>query len=165
MSANDFLIIFVTNNHFQPGAYTDTTKINSWFWEMSRNATTGKNYDDIGYQTDSHDMQQFISMLQGYNGSALSYEDLTPSQCIRLYSMDFVSDRRNLFLITNYTSNAASNNTLLGSGIIRGGSFATEGWTCLDKADPLPCNVNTLPSVVASGLPWLVYCYDPCLPG
>ena len=98
LAANDYLITFVTRNHFQPGAYTNTTEMDSWFGKMSHNTTTGKNYDDIGYQTDSHDMQQFISMLEGGNGSTPNYEDLTPSECIRLYSTDFVSDRRNLFI-------------------------------------------------------------------
>ena len=149
----------VSKNHFQPGAYTNTTEMDPLFREMSRNATTGKNYHDIGYQTDSHDMQQFISMLEGGNGSTPNYEDLTPSQCIRLYSTDFVSDHRNLFLITTYTPDAAYNNTFLGAWMVEGGFFATNGWTCLDmdeSDDYLRCNPNKLPSMVASGSPWLV---------
>ena len=157
LAANDFLVTFVTNNHFQPGAYTNATgEYPDTFKHILHNDTTGKSYGDLGYQTDSHDIQLFISMLEGYNDSIPSYEDLTPSQCIRLYSTDFVSDRRNLFLITNRTSNATYNNTYLNSWITDGGYFATDGWTCMDTLHEARCNANTLPSRVASGTPWLV---------
>ena len=147
----------MTKNHFELGAFSNTTEMYDMFREMSRNATTGEKYGDIGYQTDSHDMQLFISMLEGYNGSTPNYEDLTPSQCIRLYSTDIVSDRRNLFLITNHTSNTRYNNTFLDTWWhIQGGVISTASWTCLYQEVPLKCNTNKLASRVASGIPWLV---------
>ena len=155
LAANEFLIAFVTNNHFEPGSYSNTTGAPPRFRKISHNATTGKEYGDIGYQTDSHDMQLFISMLEGYNGSTPGYEDLTPSQCIRLYSKNLVSDRRNLFLITNHTSNATYNNTFLDAWwFIDGGMISAASWTCLWPPDS-KCNIDELASRVASGIPWV----------
>ena len=153
LAANEFGIAFVTKNHFEPGAYSNTTGA---LRKISHNATTGKEYGDIGYQTDSHDMQLFITMLEGYNGSTPSYEDLTPSQCIRFYSRNLVSDRRNLFLITNYTSNAMYNNTFLDIWwFIDGGMVSAASWTCLWPLND-KCNTNEIASRVASGIPWLM---------
>ena len=163
LAANDFFVTFVTKDHFEPGTYSNATV--TWgnmtimdpsLREISRNATTGKEYGDIGYQTDSHDLQLFIGMLEGYDGSTPGYEDLTPSQCIRLYSTDVMSDRRNLFLVTNHTSNVTYKNTFLGTGIIKGGVISTAHWTCLYPGIPFKCNTNKLASRVASGIPWLV---------
>ena len=132
LEANQFLVTVVTNNHFEPGAYTNTTKIKPDFLGLVRNTTTGMTYGDIGYQTNSHDIQLFISMLEGYNGSTPSYEDITPSQCIRLYTTDLVSDRRNLFMITNRTSSATNNNTLLDTWWSEDGCVISPAtWTCI----------------------------------
>ena len=163
LAANDFKATIVSNGHFEPGAYSNTTVtygnttvMHPWFHDISLNATTGKVYGDIGYQTDSHDLQLYLSMLEGHNGSTPGYEDLKPSQCIRLYSTDFLSDRRNLFLITNHTSNATYNNTFLASMSIQGGFSSTAGWTCLYSGVSFKCNTNKLASRVESGIPWLV---------
>ena len=113
LAANEFFVIMVTKNHFEPGTYTNTSTLRlSELQAASRNATTGKEYGDIGYQTDSHDIQLFGSMLEGHITGAQSYDDLTPSQCTTLYNKDFVSSHRNLFLIANYTEDSMHNNAL-----------------------------------------------------
>ena len=158
LEVNQFLVTVVTNNHFEPGAYSNTTKMKFDFLELATNTTTGKTYGDIGYQTNSHDMQLFLSMLEGYNGSTPSYEDLTPAQCIRLYSTDLVSDRRNLFMITNHTSSATHNNTLLDTWWSRDGCDITPAsWTCIYPQSFPKCNTK-LASRVADvcGIPLLV---------
>ena len=156
LAANDFFAAVVGKDHFKPGAYSNTTEV-YYFPSELRNATTGKEYGDPGYQTDSHDIEKFISMLEGYNGSAPGYEDLPPSECIRLYSTDFLSDRRNLFLITNYTSNGTYDNTFLDTWwYIHSGMLSTASWTCLYPPGFHKCNTNKLASRVASGIPWLV---------
>ncbi|PUU77994.1 hypothetical protein B9Z19DRAFT_1127485 [Tuber borchii] len=74
LAANDFLITVVSNNHFEPGTYTNTS---TWriipFQDLSLNTTTGKRYGDIGYQTNSSKIQLFSSMLEGLNASTQGY--------------------------------------------------------------------------------------------
>ena len=102
-------------------------------------------------------LRTLISMLEGYNGSTPDYEDLTPSQCMRFYNADYLSDRRNLFLITNHTSNATYNNTFLGTWSVKGGGSSTARWMCFFVRQGWPnCNKNKLVSRVSSGSPWLV---------
>ena len=156
LAANDFFVTLVTNNHFETGAYSNTTEA-FWFRWMTRNATTGKEYGDIGYQTDSHNIQQFTSMLEGYNASAPSYEELTPSQCVNLYNTDFVSNRRNLFLITNQASSATFNNTLLKVFMVQGNDTSPTNWMCSNsRLGPHGCDTGKLSSMVANGNPWLL---------
>jgi len=154
LAANGFLIAYVTKNHFEPGAYSNMT-IPNMFRPMARNDTTGKEYGDAGYETDSHVIRLFGSMLEGYNGSTQSYEDLTPAQCTNLYNTDFLPSHRNLFLITNHTTNATYNNTLLDVTVINGEAVSGAGWICSHMEGP-NCDPNKLASRVASGLPWLV---------
>ena len=130
LAANDFFVTVVASNHFDPGAYSNTTNSTQDFGYTTLNATTGREYGDIGYQTDSHDIQQFLSLLEGYNASNLSYEDLTPSQCANLYNTDFVSNHRNLFLIANHTSTATFDNTLLDLFRVSGDQFSPDPWLC-----------------------------------
>ncbi|PUU76461.1 hypothetical protein B9Z19DRAFT_990554 [Tuber borchii] len=157
LAANDFFVTFVASNHFELGAYSNTTEAPFQFRETLRNATTGKQYGDIGYQTDSHIIQQFTSILEGYNVSTTSYEGLTPSQCAKFYNTNFVSKRRNLFLITNYTSPAKFNNTFLKLTIVRGKEVSPTTWMCPDSLlQSGRCDTGKLTSMVANGLPWLV---------
>ena len=109
---------------------------------------------------DSPDFQLFTRMLEGYNASTPSYEDLRPSQCINLYYTDLLSSHRNLFLITNHTSNSNSNGTLrfslTHSTILRyvldtGTEGLRRSWMCA-----LECDSNEITSNVARGLPWLI---------
>ena len=123
--ANDFLVTVVTKDHFEPGTYSNL-RIESRlpFEYATRNATTGEEYQD------SDDIQLFKSMLEGYNASTQRYEDLTPSQCVKLYNTDFVSNHRNLFLITNNSSNTTQNNTLLDMAVVSGTDKSPEIWMC-----------------------------------
>ena len=163
LAANDFLVTLVTNNHFEPGAYSNTTEVNSWFRDYSRNATTGKEYGDIGYQTDSDEIQLFTSMLEGHNASTPSYEDLTISQCTSLYKTDFMSNHRNLFLVSNHTSDDTYNNTILDMTIVMGDEIFSNDWLCFwnqeisdrnSQHTTSRCSPSELASNVAGGLPW-----------
>ncbi|PUU81081.1 hypothetical protein B9Z19DRAFT_1168396 [Tuber borchii] len=98
-----------TNYFFATAAYSNTTE----YLLYIRNMTTEDEYTSSRYPPDSQDFQLLTSMLEEYNTSNPSYEDLTPSQCLNLYNTDFPSSYRNLFLITNHTSNSTSNDTLL----------------------------------------------------
>ena len=156
LAANDFFVTLVASNHFDPGAYSNTTEAGSWFQNMSRNATTGKEYGDIGYQTNSHDVQQFIRLLEGYNASNPSYEDLTPSQCANLYNTDFVSNRRNLFIITNHTS-TTFDNTLMNLFQVSGDTYSTALWLCPGDINPPSwCDRSWISSMAANELPWVL---------
>ena len=163
LAANDFFVTLVTNNHFEPGAYSNSTEVNFSFRENSRNATTGKEYGDVGYQTDSDEIQLFTNILEGYNASTPSYKDLTPSQCTSLYKTDLMSNHRNLFLVSNHTSDDTYNNTILGMTIVASDESSSNNWMCSWLRGNLDgnywrttskCNPNELASNVAGGLPW-----------
>ena len=158
LASNDFFVALVASNHFDPGAYSNTTNLDHYFLEASRNATTGKEYGDIGYQTDSHDIQQFTRLLEGYNASTPSYEDLTPSRCANLYNWDFVSHRRNLFIITNHTSDTTFNNTLLELlGPLGGLVYESVPWLCPNPLSNLSwCDRSTISSMATNELPWVL---------
>ena len=133
------------------------TGLGNSFLAMSRNTTTRKEYGDIGYQTDSHNIQKFISMLEGHNASTASYQSLPPSQCANLYNTDFVSSRRNLFLITNHTSTAKFNNTLLKFFNVQANDTSPTNWMCSNSMRRSHgCDTGKLSSMVANGHPWLV---------
>ena len=147
LAANDFLVVFVASNHFDPGAYSNTTRLDLYsFITMPQNGTTN-----------SHDFQQFTSMLEGHNTSTSSYEDLTPSHCANLYNRDFVSSHRNLFLITNHTSNATFDNTLLGMLRVDGSNYPQGRWMC-----PVPpggssvCDRGQVSLMAANKRPWVL---------
>jgi len=146
----------VTNNHFEPGAYTNTTKVfSSYDWQWIN--TTGNEYGGTGHPRDSHDIQLFTSMLEGYNSSTPNYENLTPSQCTNLYKTDFVSSHRNLFLITKTASDATHNNTLLDFWTVDSRSISPSQWMCQrSPGHSSKCDANEFASNVASGVPWIV---------
>ena len=158
LAANAFFVTAVTNNHFEPGAYSNASGMFDEYWSISLNNTSGKKHWEIGYQIDSHDIQLFTSMLEGYNASTQSYEDLTPAQCISLYNTPYLSTRRNLFLITDHTSNSTFNNTLLRLSLSTTGfQLMQDCWICPRSLwGPFSCNTNELASKVASGHPWPV---------
>ena len=113
---------------------------------MVENVTTG-----------SQDFQLFTRMLDGYNASTPRYEDLTPSQCLNLYNTDILSSHRNLFLITNYTSNPTSNSTLLKSSTSYGLQMMLVSWTSAASLwTPPSCDINELASKVTRVHSWLV---------
>ncbi|PUU76462.1 hypothetical protein B9Z19DRAFT_990571 [Tuber borchii] len=152
LAANDFYIFIVTNNHFEPGAYTNTSSPvfssgSSW---ATLNATMGEEYGNF---------QLFYSMLEGRNTGTGRYEDLTPSQCAKRYNADFLSTNRNLFLITSHTSNATQNDTLL--DWIDYSAVSPSRWICYDNPQGVSqngrqCNPNELVSNVTRGLPWKI---------
>ena len=137
----------MASNHFDPGAYSNTTNWAQDIEDETFNATTGK---------ESGDIQQFLTLLEGSNTSTPSYEDLTPSQCANLYNWDFVSNRRNLFIITNHTSNATINNTLLDKIEIPGLSLEGAGWMCPGPLGSGGCYRSWISSMVANKLPWVL---------
>ena len=104
----------MTKNHCEPGTYRNTTETQIRpFRDFSLNITTGKNYGDIGYQTNSSNIQLFSSILEGLNPSTQGYQDLTPLECSIVYQTYYVPNRRNVFLITKHNSNTPYDNTIL----------------------------------------------------
>ena len=157
LATNYFFVTAVTNNHFELGAYSNTTE----YLLYIRNETIGDRYADSRYPTDSPDFQLFHSMLEGYNASTPSYEDLTPSQCLNLYNTDFPSSHRNLFLITNHTSNSTANDSLLRITMDTGFHNMLTRWICPPSLwGPITCDTNELALKVARGDPWLITLLD-----
>ena len=148
LAANGFLVSVVTKDHFEPGAYSNITEaIPEW---------------DV-YGVPGSEL--FSSALEGYNERTSSYEDLSPSECTKLYNTDYMPSHRNLFLITKHGSNAAHNNTLLDMINVMNAGISPSSWMCayylVDNARTFQdygfsCNPNKLTSNVARGLPWLV---------
>jgi len=153
LAANDFLIAVVTNNHFEKSAYTNTITGPIWgFRDLSFNATTVKKYGEIGYQTDLPEIQLFSSMLEGYNTSTENYEDLTPLECTKAYNTDFVSNHRNLFLITKDSSNTMHNDTILDIIRIRSNLTLQSSWMCGGNSSW--CSTDVPAADLKRGLPW-----------
>ena len=163
LAANEFFVILVTDNHFGPGAYTDWGGgVSHRLWAF-RTLLDWKKYEEIeemvdnGYPTDSHDAQLFKSMAEEGNTNTQSYEDLTPSQCTDLYNMDFVSGRRNLFLISNISSDAMYKSTVIDTWTVDREVVLPSRWMCPKILhSPTKCNPSEVPPRVASGLPWLI---------
>ena len=154
---NAFFVTAVTNNHFEQGTHFNTTSILNRYLLGIRNYTHEDRYGGIGYPTHSPNIQLFTSMLEGYNASTPSYEDLTPSQCLNLYNTDFMSSNRNLFLITNHTPNSTSNATLLAFSLATGFKAVLNSWICPPLLwGQVSCNINELASKLERGHPWLV---------
>ena len=152
----------MAENHFGPGAYTEGP-VSQILWSRRTlpvsMVSSFREYDEIGYPTDSHDAQLFKSMLEEGNTNAQSYEDLTPSQCTDLYNMDFVSGRRNLFLISNFTSDATGiyKGTFIDAWTVHRKVVLPNRWMCPKILhDRSKCNPSEVPPRVASGLPWLI---------
>ncbi|PUU76458.1 hypothetical protein B9Z19DRAFT_1149392 [Tuber borchii] len=144
-------IVIVTKNHFEPGAYTNTSSPVFSFPEPDIPSTTTGEKDS--------DYQLFYSMLEGRNTGTGRYEDLTPSQCAKRYSTDFLSTNRNLFLITSHASNATHNDTFLDSIDFWLNDISPSRWMCGHNPEGESqsgdqCNPNELASNVTKGLPW-----------
>ena len=150
----------MTNNHFEPGAYRNTTipQIRD-FQRLSRNTTTGKEYGDIGYQTNSPKIQLFSRALEGSNPSTQRYKDLTPLECAKTYNTDFVSNRGNVFLITKHSSNTTYNNTILAMHISDPRTRLPNHWLCSHDLNPLSedwCGSDKPTTNLTSGFSWRV---------
>ncbi|PUU76455.1 hypothetical protein B9Z19DRAFT_990549 [Tuber borchii] len=149
LAANNFEIFIVTKDHFEPGAYTNTSSDVFMPFGISHAADRFK-YPDV---------QLFYSMLEGSNTGTGRYEDLEPSECAKRYNTDFLSTNRNLFLITSHTSNATDNDTLLDYVYLYPGDVSPSRWMCRDGPVGVSqsgdlCNTNELVSNVTRGLPW-----------
>ena len=157
LTTNVFFVAAVTKDHFEPRAYSNRTGTLNEYLVMIRNKTAKYSNGDIEYPTDSPDFQLFASMLEGHNASSERYEDLTPSRCLYLYNTDLLSSHRNLFLITNHTSNSTSNDTILRISSDSGFQEMQSSWICPPSLwGPFTCDTNELTSKVARGNPWLV---------
>ena len=159
MAANDYLTTAVTNNHFEPGTYKNTTIwYTSGFLRVSRNATTEKKYGDTGYKANSSIIQLFNNTLEGFNPSPRDYEDLTPLECARAYNTDFLFNRSNLFLITKHNSNTTHDNTILDMIRISSNKTTPNSWMCGDSNQHgwSRCNTSEPTANLTSGFPWWV---------
>ena len=148
----------MTNDHFEPRTYRNTSKAEiSPFQDLSLNATTKKKYGDIGYQTNSSKIQLFRSALEGLNPSTQGYKDLTPLECSKVYQTDYVPNHRNLFLITKISSNTTYDNTILAMNISDPLWVSQFSWICTPDAEQLSSKWFSAGKVTAnlkSGLPW-----------
>ena len=159
LQSNEFAVAVVTNNHFELGAYSNLTEALTDYFLMP---PTAMDKVHNRYPT----IKRFSGVLEGYNASPNSYEDLTPSECTKIYNNDFMSSHRNLFLITKDSSNTTHNNTLLDMiGFWGIGGVSPSSWMCayslagegrVYREAPAPCDSSELTSNVTSGLPWRV---------
>ena len=152
----------MTNSHFEPRAYNNRSISDiRAFQDLSLNTTTGKEYGDTGYQTNSSNIQLFSNMLEGLNASTQTYEDLTPLECTKVYNNDFLSNRRNLFLITNDSSNTTQGVTILDMVRIRSNATFPSSWVCpgkfySDRTTTRRCNTNMPAENLMRGDAWQV---------
>ncbi|PUU75535.1 hypothetical protein B9Z19DRAFT_1131133 [Tuber borchii] len=152
--ANDFLVTVVTQDYFEPGAYSNITEA------LIRNS-----YPD---SLIAHFTKEFSPVLEEYNNSTRSYENLTPAECTKLYNTNFIYNHSNLFLITNRNSNTGHNNTLLDVVRIYTEEASSSCWMCAyDQVQRGPsdtdylrpafsCRPSDLTSNVTTRLPWLI---------
>ena len=156
LAANGFVVTVVTNNYFQSGAYSSIAQALSGDFQGPDG-----NLARVG----PIDIQLFSDVLARYNTSLQRYEDLTPSECTKLYNTDFVSNHRNLFLVTKHRSNTTHNNTLLDMIHVRGEGVSPSSWMCAYNTTgygriflrrSFSCNPSELTTNVTSGLPWRV---------
>ena len=158
VAGNDFVVTVVTNDHFEPGAYSNMTEALNGYFQMPSNSLAGAGYKYPNFPL-------FSGVLEGYDSNTSNYQDLTPSECTKIYNTDYVSGHRNLFLITKHSSNATHDNTILDMIQIGNLGISPSSWMCayyqagearvyLEPA--FPCNPSRLTSNVASGLPWQV---------
>ena len=157
LAANDFAVAIVSNNHFEPGAYTNITKAETSFLSTLTPA------EQILYKTslnNTNEIESFIRMLKGSNASATGYKDLSPSQCTELYKTEFMSSYRNLFLTVNHSSNVTYNSTVLWVTRIYARKEMSSGWMCRDSLRNISqgheymCDPSRVISGVKSGRPW-----------
>ncbi|PUU77977.1 hypothetical protein B9Z19DRAFT_1143995 [Tuber borchii] len=157
LAANDILVTIVANNHFEHRAYSNMTEeLVRYFSALPPTREMRYGYPDI---------QLFRGVLDGYDASTNTYEDLTLSECTKLCNTDFLSNRRNLFLITKRGSATFLNKTLLNIINVRSEGISPSSWmfmshsggiTGVYRATSPGCSSNELMSNVTSGLPWLV---------
>jgi len=147
----------VTNNYFEPGAYSEGIELFSG--QLAEITTVPK--IRYGYT----DEELFDGVLERYNASANSYQNLTPLECAKLYNTDCLSNHRNLFLITKHSSNTTHNHILLDMINVSNLGISPSSWMCayylagtarLYRETSFPCNPSELISNMTSGIPWQV---------
>ena len=155
LAANDFVVTVVTKDHFEPGAYSHM--------ESSGRLTLTTKVPENRYGYTHTEL--FRGVLEGYNSSANNYEDLTPSECTKLYNTDYISSHRNRFLITNHRSNNTHNNTLLDMINVRSEGISPSSWMCayylageaqVYMESSFTCSPSNLTLNVTLGGPWRV---------
>ncbi|KAG0635407.1 hypothetical protein HOY80DRAFT_1093487 [Tuber brumale] len=159
IAANDFVVTTVTNDHFEPGAYSNVTEaVFGFHREYYSNITDWMRWG-------SQNIQLLSDTLEGYNARAQDYEDLTPQDCTKLYNTDFMSNHRNLFLVTKHSSNTTHNNTIVNAFEVKADGISPGSWMCdYHMADAgrsysrmgRTCNPSDLVSNVTKGVPWRV---------
>ncbi|CUS15055.1 unnamed protein product, partial [Tuber aestivum] len=166
LAANEFVVAVVSKNHFESGAYSNMTETlvdDSEWWANSTTSGGFKGTKRFGVYSEA--LPLFKSVLEGYNTGAERYDDLTPSNCSKIYNTDFVSSHRNLFLITTLSSNAAHNNTLLDMISIDNERPTSSDWMCAynlsgdtwtSRPSRFKCNPGGIASNLARGIPWQV---------
>ena len=158
VAANEFTVTVVTNNYFEPGAYSNLTEALTDYF-LTPPIAMDRGHDRY------YNIRLFSDVLERYNTRPNSYEDLTPSECTKLYNNDFMSSHRNLFLIAKYSSDT-HNNTLLDMIAVRPlASILPSSWMCayslagknrVYSEASFRCNPSELTSNVTNGLPWWV---------
>ncbi|KAG0126957.1 hypothetical protein HOY82DRAFT_523938 [Tuber indicum] len=160
IAANNFVVTLVTNDHFEPGAYSNMAEALFGFYQEYY-------YNNITewMESERQNIPLLNSVLEGYNASTQDYEDLTPQDCTKLYNTDFMSNHRNLFLIAKHSSNATHNNTIVNMFEVQANGISPSSWMCdYDKGDAAgsyyrddyTCDSSDLVSNVTSGVPWQV---------
>lgn len=162
LAANDFVVAVVTNNHFEPGAYSNMSEVFAGYYTKSVQEMLTAEFE---LQYLYPNFRLFSSILERFNATTSSYQDLTPSECTKIYNTDYVANHRNLFLITKHSSNTTHKNTLLDMSNVRSEGVSPSSWMCayhlgagfrIYKETSVMCNPSDLTSNVASGLPWLI---------
>ncbi|KAG0635396.1 hypothetical protein HOY80DRAFT_1093547 [Tuber brumale] len=148
IEASNFVLDVVTNNHFEQTSYSNMTEAFLGFYRDFRNLT------DWTKSVDSSDVELFSGVPEQYSIRNQSYEDLTPSECTKIYNAEFMTSHRNLFLITNHSHNAVHNNTVLHmtpvvAGLIAPGRSCSMAMAVVRSREPM---VVTLGDAVGSSL-------------
>ncbi|KAG0126954.1 hypothetical protein HOY82DRAFT_626494, partial [Tuber indicum] len=161
IAANEFVVTLVTDNYFEQAAQSNATEALLDFYQ-EYNIT---NLTTVNIPMSAIVTETFNGVLEGYNTDARGYEDLTPGGCTKLYNTDYMSSHRNLFLITEQSSNASHNKTLLNINIVYADSISPSSWMC-DYHEGIPggpysreghtCNPGDLVSSVTNGAPWRI---------
>ncbi|PWW73703.1 hypothetical protein C7212DRAFT_359553 [Tuber magnatum] len=130
LAANDFVVTVVSNNHFEPGAYSNMTETLVFGGEQFNSTLRAVGKTTGRYETNSEDIQLFGRVLEGYNTGSERYDDLTASNCTKIYNTEFMSNNRNLILITKLSSNDTHKNTLLDMVNINSTVTSPSDWMC-----------------------------------
>ena len=150
LEVNEFYVAVVTNDYFEPAAYWNVSKV-------FPNSFPGPYHE--------YDAQRFKNVLEKFNTSSFSYQDVTALECARLYNTDLMSSHRNLLLIAKRSSNATHNNTVLDTIYVPGDGTSPSSWMYAYNKAPMAqiyrqnssiCNPSDLVSGLERGLPWRV---------